>query len=49
MTKFSGTKRRPRRTNLTAPIKTLGRRVHTYEGGRAFGRDAESELFLRAG
>jgi hypothetical protein len=36
MTKFSGTKRRPLRTNLTAPIKTLGRRTRTYEGGRAF-------------
>jgi hypothetical protein len=48
MTKFSGTKRRPLRTNLTTPIKTLGRRARTYEGGRAFVRDAESELFLLA-
>ena len=48
MTKFSGTKRRPLRTNLTAPIKTLGRRTLTYEAGRAFVRDAESELFLLA-
>jgi hypothetical protein len=48
MTKFSGTKRRPLRTNLTAPIKTLGRRALTCEGGRAFVRDAESELFLLA-
>jgi hypothetical protein len=48
MTKFSGTKRRPLRTNLTAPIKTLHGRARTYEGGAAFVRDAESELFLLA-
>lgn len=48
MTKFSGTRRRPLRPNLTAPIKTLRQRTATYEGGRAFVRDAESELFLLA-
>ena len=48
MTKFSGTKRRPLRPNLTAPIRTLNRRARTYKGGAAFVRDAESELFLLA-
>jgi hypothetical protein len=48
MTKFSGTKRRPLRTNLTAPVRTLAKRTLTYEGGAAFVRDAESELFLLA-
>jgi hypothetical protein len=48
MTKFAGTKRRPRRVNLTAPIRTLRPRTLTHEGGAAFGRDAESELFLLA-
>jgi hypothetical protein len=46
--KFSGTKRRPLRANLAAPIKTVNRRARTYEGGEAFERDAESELFLLA-
>lgn len=48
MTKFSGTKRRPLRANLTAPIHTVKERVPTHEGGLAFVRDAESELFLLA-
>ncbi len=48
MTKFSGTKHRPLRANLTAPIKTLRQRTLTHEGGAAFARDAESELFLLA-
>jgi hypothetical protein len=48
MTKFSGTKRRPLRTNLTAPIRTMRQRTVTHEGGSAFVRDAESELFLLA-
>jgi hypothetical protein len=48
MTKFSGTKRHPRRTNLTAPIRTTGKRILTYEGGAALVRDAESKLFLLA-
>ena len=48
MPKFSGTKRRPVRTNLTAPIRTTDERLRTHEGGRAYGRDAESELFLLA-
>jgi hypothetical protein len=48
MTKFSGTNRRPHRTDLTGPIRTLRRRTSTYEGGEAFVRDAPSELFLLA-
>src|SRR5580765_172231 len=48
MPKFSGTKRRPLSTNLTAPIKTTRTRTRTFEGGDAFVRDAESELFLLA-
>ncbi|MGH9122075.1 MAG: TROVE domain-containing protein, partial [Acidimicrobiales bacterium] len=48
MTKFSGTKRRPVRTNLTAPIKTMNRPARTHEGGRGFARDVESEMFLLA-
>lgn len=46
MSKFSGTKRRPLRANLTAPFSTTGEATRTYEGGDAFVRDAESELFL---
>ena len=48
MPKFSGTKRRPLRTNLTAPIRTTRDRIRTHEGGEAFARDPESELFLLA-
>ena len=48
MSKFSGTKRRPFRTNLTAPIHTTSRRTVTHEGGAAFERDPESELFVLA-
>ncbi len=48
MTKFSGTARRPLRANLTAPIKTGQQRARTFEGGAAYVRDAESELFLLA-
>src|SRR5687768_824352 len=48
MPKFSGTKRRPLRTNLTAPITTTLARTRTFEGGDAFARDAESDLFLLA-
>ncbi len=48
MPKFSGTKRRPLRTNLTAPIATTNARIRTHEGGEAFARDPESELFLLA-
>lgn len=48
MSKFSGTTRRPLRTNLHAPIATTNQRTRTFEGGGAFGRDAESELFLLA-
>lgn len=48
MSKFSGTKRRPLRANLTAPIATTGERTRTHEGGEAFMRDAESELAILA-
>jgi hypothetical protein len=48
MPKFSGTNRRPLRTNLTAPIRTLRQRALTHEGGAAYLRDPESELFLLA-
>ena len=48
MPKFSGTKRHPLRTNLTAPVATSNERTHTFEGGEAFARDPESELFLLA-
>jgi len=48
MSKFSGTKRRPRRANPTAPIRTTRQGTFTHEGGGAFVSDAESELFLLA-
>jgi hypothetical protein len=48
MSKFSGTKRRPLRTNLTAPIRAMTKRILTYESGTAFVRPAESDLFLLA-
>ena len=48
MPKLSGTNRRPLATNLHAPIRTTGARTGTHEGGTAFLRDAESELFLLA-
>ena len=48
MAKFSGTKRRPVRPNLIAPIRTVRDRLRTHEGGEAFARDPESELFLLA-
>ncbi|MBW3575799.1 MAG: TROVE domain-containing protein [Actinobacteria bacterium] len=48
MPKFSGTKRRPLRTTLTAPVATTIERIRTHEGGEAFARDPESELFLLA-
>jgi hypothetical protein len=48
MSKFSGTKHRLVRTNLTAPVATTGEMTRTHEGGEAFVRDAESELFLLA-
>jgi hypothetical protein len=48
MTKFSGTNRRPLRVNVTAPIRTLGRRTLTHEGGVAYERAPESDLFLLA-
>ena len=48
MTKFSGTKNRPLRANLTAPVRTTSRRVLTREGSLAYARDIESDLFLLA-
>ena len=48
MSKFSGTRRRPLRVNLTAPVRTTGEHTFTHEGGLAHVRDAESELFLLA-
>jgi hypothetical protein len=48
MPKFSGTKGRPLRANPTAPIRTARQRTFTHEGGGAFVRDLESELFLLA-
>ena len=48
MSKFSGTRRRPLRANVTAPVRTDGRRTLTHEGGLAHLRDAESDLFLLA-
>jgi hypothetical protein len=48
MTKFSGSKRRPLRANVTAPIRTRHARMFTHEGAAAFARDAESDLFLLA-
>jgi len=48
MAKFSGTKRRPLRPNVTAQIATTNERTRTFEGGDAFTRDPESELFTLA-
>lgn len=48
MTKFSGTKRRPLRANLMAPVRTLRQPTLTHEGGLAYLREPESELFLLA-
>ena len=48
MTKFSGTKNRPLRANVTAAVRTEPRRTLTYEGGLAHARDVESDLFLLA-
>ncbi|HEY6427856.1 MAG TPA: TROVE domain-containing protein [Acidimicrobiales bacterium] len=48
MTKFSGTKNRPLRANVTAALRTTPRRTFTQEGGLAHTRDAESDLFLLA-
>ncbi len=48
MSKFSGTNRNPLRVNRTAPVRTTGRRTLTHEGGAAYEREPESELFLLA-
>src|SRR4051794_7453605 len=48
MSKFSGTRRRPLHTNLAAPVRTGARRTFTHEGGLAYLRDPESELFMLA-
>lgn len=44
MAKLSEAKRRPRRTDLTAPTATARRRAHTREGDEALLCDQESEL-----
>ena len=49
MSKFSGTKRRRLRTNVAAPIATTNERTRTFEGGDAFARDAQSDLFTARG
>lgn len=46
MAKFSG--KRPLRKTTTAPVRTTGSRTTTFEGGAAYTRDAESDLFLLA-
>ena len=48
MAKFSGTKRRRLRTNVTAPVATTNELTHTFEGGDAFARDTQSDLFTLA-
>jgi hypothetical protein len=48
MSKFSGTRARPLHPNLTAPVRTVALRTGTHEGGHAYRRDAESELFVLA-
>src|SRR5262249_55155640 len=48
MTKFSGSKRRPLRISLMAPIRAGVTRTYTFEGGDAYTRDPESDLFLLA-
>ena len=48
MGKFSGTNRKPRRTNVTAPVRTRGARVLTHEQGIGYARDPQSDLFLLA-
>src|SRR5262249_49249301 len=45
VSKFSGTKRRPRRVNPTAFVRTTNQLTLTHEGGDALARDPESELF----
>src|SRR5689334_18139780 len=48
MAKFSGTNRKPRRANVTAPVRTRLARVFTHERGVGYARDLESDLFLLA-
>ncbi len=48
MSKFSGTKRLPLRANVKGLVRTTTERALTYEGGLAYARDAESDLFLMA-
>ena len=45
MPKFSGARQRP---NITAPVRTTEVRTLTREGGCAYRRDLESDLFLLA-
>jgi hypothetical protein len=46
MSKFSGTARRPWRAHLVAPVRTSGISTRTHEGGAAYERAPESDLFL---
>lgn len=48
MAKFSGTTRRPARTNPVASSKTTRQRVRTHEAGLGYAPDLETELFLLA-
>lgn len=48
MSKFSGTTTRPVRANVKSPVTTTGERIPTFEGGGAFARAAQSDLFLLA-
>jgi hypothetical protein len=48
MTKFSGTKRRPLRANVSAALRTNAQHIATHEGGEAYERDDASALFLLA-
>jgi hypothetical protein len=48
MSKFSGTKRDLMRANVKGAVRTTTERARTYEGGQAYARDAESDLFLLA-
>jgi hypothetical protein len=48
MTKFTGTKHRPFRANVTAPVRTTAEQIPSFEGGSALARDSASELFLLA-
>ncbi len=48
MSKFSGTTRRPVPANLHGPVTTTTKQTTTFEGGHAYSRTAESQLFVLA-